>query len=101
MKLVWTEQALTRLGEIETYIAARSPVDAIKFVERLVGRGDSLQNFAHRGRRVPEFGSSEFRETREGNYRIVYRIRDETVEILTVFEGHRLFPEEDVPFHGH
>jgi len=27
------------------------------------------------------------------SYRIVYRLRDEGIDVLTVFEGHRLFPE--------
>jgi hypothetical protein len=27
-------------------------------------------------------------------YRIVYRVRDDRMEVLTVFEGHRLFPRD-------
>jgi hypothetical protein len=32
-----------------------------------------------------------------GNYRIVYQIYPEFIDILTVFEGHRLFPEGVLP----
>jgi mRNA-degrading endonuclease RelE of RelBE toxin-antitoxin system len=27
-------------------------------------------------------------------YRIVYRVTEERIEVLTVFEGHRLFPDD-------
>jgi toxin ParE1/3/4 len=48
------------------------------------------------GRWVPELPESKLRELIEGNYRIVYRVRGKTVQILTVFEGHRRFPASDV-----
>jgi hypothetical protein len=32
-----------------------------------------------------------------GNYRLVYRRRPETVEVLTVFEGHRLLRRDELP----
>lgn len=37
------------------------------------------------------------RELVEGNYRIVCRLREGEVEILTVFEGHRRLPVDDLP----
>ena len=48
------------------------------------------------GRIVPEIGSFNIRELIEGNYRIVYRYSREKIEILTVFEGHKLLKEEDI-----
>jgi len=30
-------------------------------------------------------------------YRIVYRVGDEGIEVLTIFEGHRLFPRDAMP----
>jgi len=32
-----------------------------------------------------------------GNYRIVYLVGQDAIEVLTVFEGHRLFPSEVAP----
>ena len=66
------------------------------FVSKLLGRGDSLDAFPNAGRQLPEVGSTEIREVLEGNYRIVYRIARERIEILTVFEGHRQFPAQDI-----
>jgi toxin ParE1/3/4 len=43
------------------------------------------------GRVVPEVGDDTVREVIHGNYRIVYRVRPDLVEIVTVFHGARLF----------
>ena len=47
------------------------------------------------GRIVPESADRrDIREVLRGAYRIVYRIRANANEVLTVFEGHRLFPDD-------
>jgi len=48
------------------------------------------------GRRVPELSRDDIREMIEGKYRIVYQVFADRLVVLTVFEGHRLFPEETV-----
>jgi toxin ParE1/3/4 len=45
------------------------------------------------GRKAPEFSRDDIRERIEGNYRIVYQVFADRLVFLTVFEGHRLFPE--------
>ena len=42
------------------------------------------------GRIVPEFGIENIREIIVGSYRVIYRIRDEDVQILTVHHGAQL-----------
>lgn len=42
------------------------------------------------GRIVPEVGDAALREIVHGNYRIVYRLTREAVEIVTVHHGARL-----------
>ena len=55
-----------------------------------------VTQFPALGREVPELPGTALREVIEGNYRIVYRVTQETVEILTVFEAHHLLPLEDL-----
>jgi hypothetical protein len=43
---------------------------------------------------VPELRREDVREVIEGNYRMVHRVTKVSVEVLTVFEGHHLLPEE-------
>ena len=89
MRVVWTEQALLGLTDIEEYIARDDPTTAIVFVEKLIRRTDILCEQPFAGRVVPEVPGRELRELIEGNYRIVYRTNDGTIEILTVFESHK------------
>jgi addiction module RelE/StbE family toxin len=96
VKVAWTDQALSRLGAIREYVAQDSPTAALRLVTSLVERGDSLSRLSRRGRLLPGHEARGIREVLEGNYRIVYRVRADVVEILTVFERHRLLPEEDL-----
>jgi toxin ParE1/3/4 len=36
---------------------------------------------------VPEFGRNEIREILQGNYRLVYRVAKDRIDILTVFHS--------------
>lgn len=96
MKVVWTENAVIDLERIEDYIYYDSPERAIAFVEKLLNKGESLKDHIMRGRMVPEFGDKNIRELIEGNYRIVYRIAKQKIEILTIFEGHKLLQKNFV-----
>lgn len=95
MKLVWSREASERLAEIESHVAADKPDAEIRVIERIVERARSLREFPQLGRRVPELPASNLRELIEGNYRIVYRQRDQLIEIVTVFDGRRLFRGEE------
>jgi toxin ParE1/3/4 len=94
--VVWTEQALERLQDIEDFIAYNNPETAIRFIDKLIQRGEELVSFPESGRQVSELASNQIREVLEGNYRIVYRIKPDRLEILTIFEGHRQLPLEDI-----
>lgn len=90
MKIVWTKEALERLAEIEEFIAQDSADRAEKFINYLIDRGETLVNNPRIGRLVPEISNPDIREIIARNYRVVYRIKEDEIEILTVFEGHRL-----------
>lgn len=45
------------------------------------------------GRAVAELARDDVREVLLQKYRIVYRVFEKEIHILTVFEGHRLFPK--------
>lgn len=96
MKILWTRHAATCLIEIEDYIARDDPIAAQRWVENLIQRTEDLTEQPLMGRKLPEMPRGPLRELIEGNYRIVYRVAGEVIEILTVFERHRLLREDDV-----
>ncbi len=91
MTIFWTEHALACLAGIEDFIAQDDPVAAVLLLESLIARTDILQDHPLAGRRVPEVPKSSLLELVEANCRIVYRVRADSIEILTVFESHRLY----------
>lgn len=97
MKVVWSETAARRLAAIGRFVSLDSPRAAEALLVRLLDRGASLSSLPGRGRALPELPDSGLRELVEGNYRIVYRVGRGMVEVITVFEAHRLLPRGDLP----
>ncbi|MFH1982435.1 MAG: type II toxin-antitoxin system RelE/ParE family toxin [Pseudomonadota bacterium] len=96
MRLFWTETAKNDLLAIRRYIASDNPVAAKRWIDRLKERTRAVIHAPLSGRIVPEFSRDDIRELIEGNYRIVYQVLVDRIVVLTVFEGHRLFPAEEI-----
>jgi len=90
MKIKWTQEALDRLIEIEEYISKDSPSRAVQFTDQLIEHAEVLSDKPRIGRTVPELANPDIRELVFKKYRIVYRLKANCIEILTVFEGHRM-----------
>ncbi|MCF8260975.1 MAG: type II toxin-antitoxin system RelE/ParE family toxin [Melioribacteraceae bacterium] len=96
MKILWTRESQLRLLEIEEYIARDNPSAAIRFVDELITTGESIINKPEKGRIVPELSIETIREVIHKNYRIVYIIKQNSIDILTVFEAHRLLRKDEL-----
>ena len=90
MRVRWSPLAFLRLIEIEEFISEDDPVAAERVTESLVEKASKLAVNPKRGRPLPELPGAPYRELVVGNYRVVYRVAGKSVDILTVFEGHRL-----------
>jgi len=95
MRIKWTNEALRRLFEIEDFISLDSSERAEKFIDQVIEHAviehaETLLDKPGRGRTVPEISNPDIRELIFKKYRIVYRIKGNSIDILTVFEGHRL-----------
>lgn len=90
--ILWSPQALHDLTSIREYVAVDSPRYAALVVERIVRSVERLEDFPRSGRIVPERGDPNLREVIVTPYRVVYRLRGEQVDVVTVFRASRLFP---------
>lgn len=99
--LRWTERAVSDLLAIGDYIASDNPAAAREWVEKIRQRAAKASRMPGAGRVVPEVGRSDVREVFQRTYRIVYRVVDDGVVVLSVFEGHRLLgmlmPDDEQP----
>ena len=87
LPLRWTEQATNQLGAIAEYIGLSSPVYAEQVIERIVARLRQAQAYPESGRRVPEAPTADVRELIERPYRLFYRVRHESIEIIAIVHG--------------
>jgi toxin ParE1/3/4 len=95
-RLRWSHRARRDLLAIGQYIAQDDPAIARRWVSRLRERARAAAVMPMSGRRVPELERDDIREVLVRGYRIVYRVREEEIHVLTVFEGHRLFPSSAI-----
>ena len=89
----WSRRARRDVRRIGDFIARDKPKAAALWVHRIMGAVGRLALFPGSGRTVPEIGRDEVREIIYDGYRIVYQIHQDTITILTVFEGHMRLPE--------
>ena len=91
MNILWSREAAENLVDIEEFIARDSRERAFRFVDALIDHAEAiLADNPRSGRTVAEIGNPDIRELIYRGYRIVYRLNGDRIEILTVFEGHRL-----------
>ena len=91
-KVHWADVAEDDLQSILLYIAEDSPANARKFFEKIKEKASSLSQLPERGRIVPELqdqGIFLYRECIVAPWRIIYRISEKKVFILTVLDSRR------------
>lgn len=91
-QVIWSPRAEKRLDEIGDYIAKDQPTRAADFVERLLGSTRRLKDFPESGAVVPE--NKAFRQMVIQGYRLIYRIRGEIAEVVTIISPGQSFDLE-------
>ncbi len=94
MKVYWTRNAVMHLTNIFEYIALNSPTYATRMVDRITQRSEQISTQPLSGRKVPEYETEDIRELIEKPYRIIYRLKQDQIDILAVIHGAQLLPEE-------
>jgi addiction module RelE/StbE family toxin len=90
VQIKWTRQSIKDLSDIFEYISIDSKKYAKRQIVRIKVRTQILKTNPKAGKIVSELPQSDFRELIEGNYRIIYKILNDTrVDILTVHHSAR------------
>ncbi|MBA4392588.1 MAG: plasmid stabilization protein [Desulfobacca sp.] len=95
MRIVWSPLAVDRVLEIAEYIAQDNPDAAESWVETIFSKVEQLKSFPESGRKVPETTNPRIRELLYGQYRIIYRIEENQLSILTVRHGKQILPMDE------
>lgn len=84
MKISWSAQARGDLRAIYDFIARDSEHYARLQIERLIARLEHTAEMPSKGHPVHEFIESGLREIHEGGYRIIYGIRSDQFQLVTI-----------------
>jgi plasmid stabilization system protein ParE len=83
----WSPRAASNFEEICNYIAKDSEHYAGLFAKKINSIIKTIPQFPLGGRIVPEYKNENLREKIYQNYRIVYRIKEEVIEIVAICHG--------------
>jgi len=89
-KVFWASVAEDDLKNIILYIAKDNPTNAKTIIRKITGKASSLTQLPERGRTVPELqdqGIFLYRELIIAPWRIIYRISDKKVYVLSVLDS--------------
>jgi len=84
-RVVWSPEAIEDVDSIATYISRDSKRYATAVVVNFLNVARDLTCSPHVGRVVPKIEDELIRERIVYSYRLIYRLRDETITIAAVF----------------
>ncbi len=98
----WTLEARSRLKEIQDYIISQHAAKAAKeVVTTLLSRTRQLEAVPLSGHKLLDYPDDHIREILQRPYRIIYRVTEQQVEILTVMHYRQLLPTTVKALTGH
>lgn len=96
MKVIWSPLAIDCVSDIAKFIAMDKPKAAERWVDEVFYKVKILEKFPQIGRIVPEANRKEIREIVFKNYRIIYKIDKEQINILTVRHGKQILLRDEI-----
>ena len=94
MKVHWTINAISHLGNIYEYIGLNSPTYAKRTVDKITRRSEQIADQPYSWRKVPEYDAKDIRELIEKPYRIIYRIKPDQIDVVAVIHGAQLMSDD-------
>ena len=91
-KVIWTDTAENDLKEIIEFISIDSPRNALSILKKIKQKASNLYSLPERGRIVPELQSQgilQYREIIIPPWRLMYRITEREIYVLTVIDSRR------------
>ncbi|UTR12154.1 type II toxin-antitoxin system RelE/ParE family toxin [Evansella sp. LMS18] len=92
-ELRWAETAVKDLDHICAYIASDSEEYARIFARKIIDTIETAAAFPYSGRIVSEMKIETIREKVLMNYRIIYRINNDSVEVVRIVHNSRYFKD--------
>ena len=92
-RIRWSPKGGDSFEEICEYIAKDSPHYARLFAREINQQIKNLEKFPNIGQPVPECANKNYLQIPYKSYRIIYRVKDNMIEIGLIIHGARILPE--------
>lgn len=89
----WSPRATGILEEICNFISKDSEFYAAVFARKILSLVKEIPDFPKLGRVVPEYEDENLREKIYQNYRVVYRLKKDVIEIVVVAHGSKILKD--------
>ena len=96
MRVEWSPLANEQIDAAVDRIAQENPAAALDWLERVLAGARRLARFPNSGRMVPEIQREDIREIIVSPYRVMYRRKEDLVEIAAIRHEAREFDEEGI-----
>lgn len=97
MRLIWSQEALERLEDIQYYLAVnqQSPQAAASVLARLFAAVPQIESMPMSGRQMAHYDDPNLREHLVNPYRIIYHINaaKDQIVVLSVMHQRQLLPK--------
>ena len=94
MNVFWSSLAIDRVAEVAAHFASEEK--AGEWIENVFEAVKRLEVFPESGRAVPEMNRLDIREIFFESYRIIYKVKPERVEVLTLRHMRQQLGGEDM-----
>jgi plasmid stabilization system protein ParE len=92
VKAHFTDAALEHLDAIYGYVSRSSPYYAQRVIDKITERVRNAALMPRAAAVVPEYGRDDVRELYQFNYRIIYQILPDRIDVLAILHGARPLP---------
>lgn len=93
-RIVWSPRARQDLRDIFEYIARDSEKYAALIVQQAFSLVERLPDQPQAGSIVPEYNRNDLRERLLHNFRVIYRLGEASIEVVSIVHGARILPED-------
>lgn len=90
MQIKWSRKAKEQASEIVEFISQDNPTAAYHWMSEIMTLVKTIPLNPFKGRVVPEIENSVYREILRGHYRVIYRVSDRYIFIVTIHHCRRL-----------
>lgn len=88
--IIWTDTAQSNLIEIREFIGLDSILHADLTLDAIYTKAQILERFPEIGKEVKELTGKGYREILFKKYRIIYKLKNDTVFIMSIYHSSRL-----------